>query len=361
MRAAWLEPHAEFQGVGAHELNRRYDPIDEGEHDGSIAAVPQLMPALFAARSFLAAATVTPRFDGADISHFQHEAGPVQWMPLRQAPSTWFATKLTQSTRYLDPTAARSRAASFACGMVHRGLYHWLSSTTDPEQQAAWFLAKAGVLGVGEFAMLDDEEAGVTVSKSLGWLEAVERVTRRPCAVYTGAYVAGGTIWQSTAIRESRFGPRPMILAAYTTEARARALPGVKSYPWSSWQYSSNGPVPGITGRCDMNRVDDVAVYDRACGLTVVHHPPIEVDPTPTPGPSGPIEEDALYYIVDVPERGLSAGVKVGFANNVPTHTIHAFNTMDERKVWADAGLNALEKSGAEFDELVSAAATSLD
>jgi hypothetical protein len=29
MRAPWLEPHDEFEGVGAHELNSRYTPVDE--------------------------------------------------------------------------------------------------------------------------------------------------------------------------------------------------------------------------------------------------------------------------------------------------------------------------------------------
>lgn len=267
MRAAWLEPHDQFDGVGAHEFNRRYDWVDEGEHDYSVIPAADTTPALIAARTFLATATVPVRFDGADISHYQHDAGPVNWMSLRGAPSWWFGYKLTQSTTYLDPTAVRSRTASFAAGMTHRGGYHWLSSTTDPQQQAAWYLAKLGLLAVGEFAMLDAEEAGITAAGVLAWCEAVEAQTKRPAAVYTGAYVTGGTIWQSSKVREGKYGPRPMILAAYTTEAKARALPGVAAYPWSSWQYSSNGPVPGITGRCDENRVDDRPIYDRATGL----------------------------------------------------------------------------------------------
>jgi hypothetical protein len=134
--------------------------------------------------------------------------------------------------------------------------------------------------------MLDAEEAGITAADCLVWCETVEAVTRRPAAVYTGAYVTGGTIWQDSGLRRSRYGRRPFILAAYTTEAKARALPGVAAYRWSSWQYSSSGPVPGITGRCDMNRVDDWAAYDLASGVSM----PVPI-PVVTPAPE-PMEDD---------------------------------------------------------------------
>lgn len=293
MRAAFLEDHLAFEGVGAHEFNRRYDPVDEGEHDASIIATPATMPALFAARSFAALTAGPIRFGGADISHYQYDqaaavGAAINWTMLVAASfDSWFGFKLSQSTSYTDPTARRSRLAGKASGFRWRLPYHWLSSTTDPEQQAQHYLdaleQTGGMPEDGEPVMLDDEEGGVTVAKSLGWLEYVEARTKRSSAVYTGAYVAGGTIWQSTAIREGKYGPRPMILAAYTTESKARALPGVAAYPWSSWQYSSNGPVPGVVGRCDCNRIDDREVYDLAAGLRDTPAP-IEANPAPDPG-----------------------------------------------------------------------------
>jgi GH25 family lysozyme M1 (1,4-beta-N-acetylmuramidase) len=139
---------------------------------------------------------------------------------------------------------------------------------------------------------------------------------------------------------------------------------------WQGWQFSAGFNRAGRTYGAsstdlDLNLIKPDAWENWTSGI-VIHPPPVEVTPAPVPtptpsAPSGPIEEDALYYIVDVPERDLSAGVKVGFANNTPTHTIHAFNTPAERKVWEDAGLKVLEKSGAQFDELVADAATSLD
>lgn len=242
------------------------------------------------------------RFDGADISHHQDDAGPIDW-PLLRAVSWWVATKATQSTKYVDPTCDPHRAQMSAQDFVHRGFYHWLSHTTDPAAQAAHFLKCVGTLHVGEFAMLDAEEGGITVAMVLDWLAAVEAVTHRPCSVYTGAYVAGGTIWQSTMVRNSPYGPRPMHLAAYTTEAKALKLPGVAAYPWSAWQYSSNGPVPGVTGRCDMNRIDIPAHYDLAAGIVT---PPL---PPPTPQPPQPPQELDMPQVITNDEPASFQGV----------------------------------------------------
>lgn len=295
-RAPWLEAHDEFEGVGAHELNPRYEHVDGGGWDQALAELGQPVvhtPALLRARALVAQSI---RFDGPDVAHYQYDQAPIDWPAVARAPAVWGATKLTQSIRYLDPTANRSRLSMNAVGIRHRGLYHWLSSTTDVGHQAVWFQAQVGVLTIGEFAMIDAEEAGITVDMVVAWCELVEAATRRPCAVYTGAFVAGGTIWQSPRVRISRWGLRPMILAAYTTEARARALPGVAANPWHSWQYSSNGPVPGVTGRCDMNRVDDSAIYDLAAGITsVVVEPP--TPPTPViPGESNQEEPVQQLY-----------------------------------------------------------------
>ena len=342
MRASWLEPNAEFEGVGAHEANPRYDPVDEHAEGFAISELDPLLvstPALTAARTNLIQSllTTTPRFDGADISHYQYDAGPVDLSRTKAAPADWFATKLTQSTGYLDPTAARSRlaAAQFRCV----GLYHWLSSTTDPEQQAAWFLRQSGGLRVGEFAMLDDEESGVTVAKTLGWLEAVEKVVKRPSAVYSGAYVAGGAIWNDPRVREGRYGPRPMILAAYVSEARAKALPGVRANPWHAWQYSSNGPVAGITGRCDMNRCDDWAAFDLACGAT---HTPAHPDvvPVPVAPPPSPTLEADMEFIITAPDRN-PAILDAGYATGISADTLNA------------ARLTVQSVTNGEWDELI--------
>jgi GH25 family lysozyme M1 (1,4-beta-N-acetylmuramidase) len=182
--------------------------------------------------AFLAVASPSIRFDGADISHYQDDAGPIDWDALRAAGG-WIAFKATQGLHYVDPTFLAHRDASRAHAFTHRIFYHWLDPNADPVAQAVHFLSVVGRLEPGEGVMLDVEQAGVTAAQVLAWCQFVESVTKRPVIVYTGAYVAGGTVWQSTTIRFSPYGPRPMHLAAYTTETRMRSLPGVKAYPWS--------------------------------------------------------------------------------------------------------------------------------
>lgn len=242
--------------------------------------------------------SVAPRLDGADISHYQDEAGPLDW-PVIRASTWWIGIKATQGTGYVDPTFAGHRVQASLQQFPIRLLYHWLDPSTSPTAQAIHFLLTVGKLAPGEGVMLDVEEPGVTAAMVLEWCSQVERITGRPVVIYTGAYTAGGTIWQSTQIRRSPFGPRAMHLAAYTTEARALALPGVAVYPWSGWQYSSNGPVPGIPGRCDMNRIDVREHYELACGVTALPPPA----PAPTEEPPMMIR---MLSPVDSPARFLA-------------------------------------------------------
>lgn len=295
MQAIWLEDHDQFEGIGAHPENPRFTWIPEDAVAAGFDAIIDTSynvdeMAGLKRRAILLelAATIPIRLDGPDVSHYQYDYSEIDWVTVLSIPTIWAATKLTQSTSYFDPTAAKSRR-----GMQqrYRGLYHWVSSSTDPYSQAQWFLKNLGKLAVGEFAMLDCEEAGVTVAKILVVAEVIEAVTQRPCAIYTGAFVAGGTIWRSSDIRNSKYGKRPMILAAYTSEARAKTICEFAIHPWHSWQYSSNGPVAGITGRCDMNRVDDTTIYDLACGFGIIVEPkpPVETPPVAQPNPNPPV------------------------------------------------------------------------
>lgn len=315
----WLEDPDEYEGVGADPRNRRYDH-DTALLDARLNPVrrnrvharPQATPTpgrptgfptirgLLTTSTALAVprpAALVHRLDGHDGSHYQWDAGPVR-MDVLEAWCWWLAWKATQSTRYIDPTFTRTRE------LAHRRFrqffaYHWLSSITDPEAQAAHTLRAVGPLDDGEGFMLDAEEAGITVEWCLGWLEAVERRTHRPASVYSGLYVAGGSIWRSAAIRESRYGPRPMHLAAYIDPAklwaRMQSL-GVAHLPVHLWQYSSNGPVPGISGRADMNTVLDEATVYRSCYPAVRPMPtprPTPI-PDPTPTPTDPTEDDEM-------------------------------------------------------------------
>lgn len=248
-----------------------------------------------------------PRLDGIDIAHYQWDQGPVDLGTVAAIPTFWLATKATQSTTYVDPTFAKARTAAHAAGFTHVGLYHWLSSITDPVMQADHFLDSIGTLRPGEFAMLDAEERGITADGCVAFCERVEQVTRRPVVVYSGLYVSGGIIWRSTPLRASQYGPRPFIVAAYVTaenlEARMRATGSLPNFVYQAWQYSSNGPVAGIVGRCDMDMVVDRAAFDLACGITV-------------PQPSGDDMQIRLLVLTDSDAQFLAETTGDGRALN---------------------------------------------
>lgn len=371
-RPAWLESHDEFEGVGAHEFNPRYDAVDGEDSSSEIQADEHLLPAYFAALASLP--STGPIFNGADISHHQYDAGPVNLYTTRAIHGgDWFACKATQSISYLDPTLKLSRPVARNANFRNIGLYHWLSSTTNVAQQAAWYLSVVGQLANNEFAMLDAEEAGITAPNCDAWCKYVENGvtwngkrysgTGKPVVVYTGAYVTGGTIFQSSTLRHSNFGDRPFIIAAYTTLKKMKALPGVASYPPHAWQYSSSGPVAGITGRCDMNMIFDWAAMDHACAGTVVvpepqpdPDPDPQPDPDPTPPPASTIilEDDPMQYIADIPDRGMSVLITAVVRDgNVGSYRISGIPDQDTRAVLGEMGLKAVEWPGAVLDARV--------
>lgn len=231
-----------------------------------------------------------PRLDGFDGYHGQKEHG-TDLAVAHAAGLWWIGWKATQSTTYVDPTFADIRASWTA--FAQRCMYHWLSSITDPLAQAAHYIATVGTFATGEAAMLDAEEAGIAVAKALAWCEAVEDVTHRPTIIYSGLYVAGGTIWNSPELRMSKYGLRPFIVAAYVSEANLRArMTALGSKALDGWQYSSDGPVPGVVGRCDMDQIDNVPAFNLACGI-----------PAPAPSPTEDSDMLRLLAPTDSPAR----------------------------------------------------------
>ena len=210
------------------------------------------------------------RRDGIDVSRYQKV---VDWSAVAATGCTWAATKATQGTGWVDPTFGRNRAGMAVAGFRHRGLYHWLSPVglalrasksarlASARKQADHYLTTIGRLKPGEFVLLDAEEEGITADMVVEWCRVVEAAQARDAAVYSGVYVAGGTIWRSAAVFN---GKRPRVLAAYTTEARARKLSG----GWHAWQWTGSGTIAGVTTLVDIDQVDDHAIFDRICGLT---------------------------------------------------------------------------------------------
>lgn len=224
---------------------------------------------------------MTARRDGIDVSRYQ---GDVDWRAVRAQGMAWSACKATQGRRWVDPTFSANRAGMAAAGFPVRLFYHWLSRDVPASVQAAHFLRTVGGLAVGEGVMLDAEEDGITLAQCIEWCRLVEAATGRPVAVYTGVYVADRTIWQSPVLFDGR---RARVLAAYTTESRARRL--AAPHAWDAWQWTGSGSVAGVVGPVDLDQIDNMPAFLRACGY-------------PTNPPEDPSEEDTVRA-VERPER----------------------------------------------------------
>lgn len=221
------------------------------------------------------------RFDGADVAHYQDEAGAlINFDQLAVGSSHFFfATKNTQRNNFTDPTCVRHRAEALRVGFRWVGVYHWQSPVVEAsiEAQAAYYLAKTGALRVGEMVLVDAEQSGITEPESYRLLNLIEDVTQRPSAMYGGVSTAGGQNWRSSRIRMSRFGPRAMFLAAYMTQAALAAKLiqlGIQDLEAHANQWGSDGiladgtHVPGVVGRCDKNQINNPSVLDACCGYT---------------------------------------------------------------------------------------------
>jgi len=190
------------------------------------------------------------RPDGIDVSVYQ---GVINWPAVHAAGYQWLAARATVGGR-TDTQLAANRAGMR--GARTRLFYDYLY----PGHDATAFINSLGRLEEGEGAMLDAEAGGITIYDCLRWCRQVEAWSGRPTAVYTGKYVSGGSIWASPDIFN---GTRARILAAYTDEPTARRL--AAPYGFDAWQYTSNGSVPGIGSRTDLDQVDSWAKFDAAC------------------------------------------------------------------------------------------------
>jgi len=190
------------------------------------------------------------RPDGIDVSAYQ---GVIDWNAVKASGKQWLAARATVGSRR-DTFLSANRAGM--AGVRTRLFYDFLY----PGHDASAFIASLGRLEPGEGAMLDAEASGISVADCLRWLGQVEAWSGRPAAVYTGAYVSGGTIWRSGAIFN---GQRPRIFAAYTDQPNAARI--ATPYGWDAWQYTSTQACPGVPTLVDHDQVDVWQRFDACC------------------------------------------------------------------------------------------------
>jgi lysozyme len=215
---------------------------------------------------------------GIDVSN---NNGLVDWPAVAGSGVTYAFLKATEGTSFIDLLYAPNRAGARASG-IRAGAYHFARpGQSGPEQQAEHFLAIAQPVEGDLLPVLDLEDDGRLPTGAVqrwarGWLRAVEGALGVKAIVYSGPY-----FWRSC-VGNADFSRHPLWLAQYTTSKTADVPGAWKAY--TLWQHTSDGSVPGVRGRCDLNRCADGALET----ITIGELQPAALWPELHPGARSP-------------------------------------------------------------------------
>ena len=197
------------------------------------------------------------RLEGIDVSHWQ---GTIDWAKVRAAGKKFAYIKASEHTTFVDDTYQTNRSRAKTAGLKV-GAYHFARpniGTTDAYAEADHFIETADWTSGELRPVLDLEDTGGLSSSALQtWVKAfVQRIYDRT-GVRAVIYVSPA-FWSSKMGNSTWFAKNgyDVLWIAHWTTAGSPSVPaenwGGKS--WTFWQYTSDGSVPGISGRVDLDR-----------------------------------------------------------------------------------------------------------
>ncbi len=211
--------------------------------------------AVFAASGLFRAVTSTSGYtEGIDVSKWQ---GTIDWALVRASGKRFAIAKASEGIGYEDPTYDVNKAGALAQG-IKLGAYHFARpGSNNPVVEADWFVDTAGYERGMLIPTLDLEQTGGLGTTALtAWVKAwVERVDER-LGVKPMIYVSPN-FWR-TNMADTRWfaenGYRVLWVAHWGVGSPNAPGGDWAGRSWTFWQYTSNGRVPGIAGRVDLNR-----------------------------------------------------------------------------------------------------------
>jgi len=192
---------------------------------------------------------------GIDVSHHQDL---IDWPTVAASGKQFVFAKATEGRSFVDPMYAINKAGAEAAGLRF-GAYHFAqpdAGPNDPVREADHFVDHA-LLGPGNLLPVLDIERTGGLSQAevtewiLRWLARVtERLGVRPI-VYTSPNGWEARTGDTTAVAAAGY---TVLWVAHWGVANPR-LPAEdwNGNGWTFWQYTSDGSVPGIEGRVDLN------------------------------------------------------------------------------------------------------------
>jgi GH25 family lysozyme M1 (1,4-beta-N-acetylmuramidase) len=221
-----------------------------------------------------------------DISNHQ---GAVDFAKVKASGMRAIICKATEGTTFVDPWFYRNWAGIKSAGLI-RGAYHFGRPKFVATAQAEHFVRTVGPLMGGDlpYALdieVDDGQGPAAIEVWVGaFVRRMVELTGRKPIIYTGPGFWNGKV------RSKLFGSHPLWVAHYTTRPAPQIPTGWDR--WHIWQHSSDGTVPGIKGRVDVNRVEEGVLLALAGRVTEAgvdipgevivpakYNPPIVVEP----------------------------------------------------------------------------------
>jgi lysozyme len=213
------------------------------------------------------APTPVPTFpntlEGIDISHWQ---GTIDWTRVAAAGKRFAFMKASEDTDYLDPTYVTNRAQARSNGLKV-GAYHFAQPNTTPGNAAAQadhFLDAGSPTSGDLLPVLDLERTnGLTPTALTTWVrEYLQRIFDRT-GVRAVIYCSPN-FWKVYMADTRWFADNgyEVLWVAHWTTGASPITPGNNwgGKGWTFWQYTSDGSVPGITGRVDLNRYNGTSL-----------------------------------------------------------------------------------------------------
>tara|TARA_R110002020_G_scaffold48634_4_gene138476 strand:+ start:4739 stop:5557 length:819 start_codon:yes stop_codon:yes gene_type:complete len=187
---------------------------------------------------------------GIDISKWQ---GEIDWSEVRKAGVAFVFIKATEGGDHSDARFAEYWRGARAAGIPHAP-YHFYYFCRPAREQAEWFIANVSRASVQMPPVLDVE-----------WNHASRTCTTRPDPETVRAEMK---IWMDIVGRH--YGKRPIIYTPvdfhrenldgyfkgnqfWLRSVAAHPQDIYPNHPWTFWQYTGTGMMPGIKGDTDIN------------------------------------------------------------------------------------------------------------
>ncbi|MCX6822313.1 MAG: glycoside hydrolase family 25 protein [Candidatus Aenigmarchaeota archaeon] len=186
-----------------------------------------------------------------DISHYQNQAGKIDWNKVSKTEYKACFVKCTEGIGWKDTFYQTNKEEVRKAGLLF-GAYHF-ARMNDPVKEAKYFCDNVGDLQAGEIVILDFEVNG-TVDWCFKWLKEVERILGFKPMLYTNEARVKGMDWKTVVANNTGLWVAKYASQAIYVPDYLQRSPVSGQWPfWAIWQYSSRASVSGIVGNVDVN------------------------------------------------------------------------------------------------------------